>query len=58
MTARVLIGRTAQDTSLREYACTIVDEAHERTVEVGSLLTFLNKIMEKRNDFKVCSAFV
>lgn len=60
MTEGVLLGKHASDKDLSAYACIIVDEAHERTVETDILLAMLKRILRRRKDLKVypCSGAV
>src|SRR6266566_3887497 len=53
VTEGVLLRQMTSDRSLSAYACVIIDEAHERTVELDLLLAMLKKPVRKRKDFKV-----
>ena len=53
MTEGVLLRKQASDKDLSEYACIIIDEAHERTVETDILMAMLKKILRRRKDLKV-----
>ena len=53
MTEGVLLLKHASDRDLSEYACIIIDEAHERTVETDLLLAMLKKALTRRKDLKV-----
>lgn len=49
-----LVARaTGDDPLLEEFNCIIVDEAHERSVNIDFLLLILKEIVKKRKDFKV-----
>ncbi|MBQ6327546.1 MAG: ATP-dependent RNA helicase, partial [Kiritimatiellae bacterium] len=53
MTDGVLLAETRFDALLRAYDTIIIDEAHERTLNVDFLLGILKRILEKRRDLKV-----
>ncbi|KAK3181896.1 hypothetical protein K4F52_006800 [Lecanicillium sp. MT-2017a] len=53
MTEGILLRMLASDKDLSKYACIIIDEVHERTVEADMLMAMLKKIMIRRKDFKV-----
>ena len=53
MTDGVLLAETRSDPLLRAYDTIIVDEAHERSLNVDFLLGILKRILEKRRDLKV-----
>ena len=53
MTDGVLLAETRCDPLLRAYDAIIVDEAHERTLNVDFLLGILKRILVKRRDLKV-----
>ena len=53
MTDGVLLAETRSDPFLRAYDTIIVDEAHERSLNVDFLLGILKRILEKRRDLKV-----
>ena len=55
MTEGVLLNRLDSDKDLSEYACVVIDEAHERTVETDVLMAMLKKVLKRRKDFKVCA---
>lgn len=42
-----------KDPLLKDYNCIIIDEAHERNVQIDLLLYFLKQIVIKRKDFKL-----
>ena len=42
-----------KDPLLKDYNCVIIDEAHERNIQIDYLLYFLKQIILKRNDFKL-----
>ena len=56
MTDGVLLAETRFDPLLRAYDTIIVDEAHERSLNVDFLLGILRRILERRNDLKVIVA--
>ncbi len=53
MTDGVLLAETRSDPLLRAYDAIIVDEAHERTLNVDFLLGILKRIISRRRDLKV-----
>ena len=53
MTDGVLLAETRGDPLLRKYDCIIVDEAHERSLNVDFLLGILKRILTRRKDLRV-----
>ena len=53
MTDGILLAETQGDRSLREYDTIIVDEAHERSLNIDFLLGYVKKLVLERNDLKV-----
>ncbi|KAM0259567.1 hypothetical protein ACHAQJ_003293 [Trichoderma viride] len=53
MTEGVLLRQLSLDKDLTAYACVVIDEAHERTVDLDLLLALLKKIISRRKDFKL-----
>ena len=53
MTDGVLLAETRSDPLLRSYDVIIVDEAHERSLNVDFLLGILKRILVRRRDLKV-----
>ena len=53
MTDGILLAQTRGDPLLRHYDTIIVDEAHERSLNVDFLLGILKRILERRHDLKV-----
>jgi len=53
LTDGVLLAETRGDPLLRAYDMIIVDEAHERSLNVDFLLGILKRILAKRRDLKV-----
>ena len=53
MTDGVLLAETRTDPLLRAYDTIIVDEAHERSLNIDFLLGILKRIMPRRPDLKV-----
>src|SRR2546428_2601804 len=53
MTDGILLAETQGDRELRQYGTLIVDEAHERSVNIDFLLGYLKQLLEKRADLKV-----
>ncbi len=53
MTDGILLAETARDRYLNQYDTIIIDEAHERTLNVDFLLGYLKRVLEKRRDLRV-----
>ena len=53
MTDGVLLSETRGDRLLDQYDCIIVDEAHERSLNVDFLLGILKRLLARRRDLKV-----
>ncbi len=53
MTDGVLLAETRHDPLLRAYDAIIIDEAHERSLNVDFLLGILKRILSRRRDLKV-----
>lgn len=53
MTDGVLLAETRGDPQLRQYDTVIVDEAHERSLNIDFILGYLKRILERRRDLKV-----
>jgi ATP-dependent helicase HrpA len=53
MTDGILLMETHHDPLLRTYDTIIVDEAHERSLNIDFILGILNTILEKRRDLRV-----
>ncbi|WP_435526242.1 ATP-dependent RNA helicase HrpA [Microbacterium elymi] len=53
MTDGILLNEIHRDRSLRRYDTIIVDEAHERSLNVDFLLGYLHRILPRRPDLKV-----
>lgn len=53
MTDGVLLAETRSDPLLRKYDAIIVDEAHERTLNIDFLLGILKRILPKRPELRV-----
>ena len=53
MTDGVLLAETRQDRLLSRYGVIIVDEAHERSLNIDFLLGYLKQLLIKRKDLKV-----
>lgn len=53
MTDGMLLQQTLQDRWLNDYDVIIIDEAHERSLNIDFLLGFLKKLIAKRQDLKV-----
>ncbi len=53
MTDGILLAETQRDPLLRRYDTIIIDEAHERSLNIDFLLGFLKRLLEKRRDLKL-----
>ncbi len=53
MTDGVLLAETRQDRLLSQYGVIIVDEAHERSLNIDFLLGYLKQLLHRRKDLKV-----
>ena len=53
MTDGILLAETQGDPQLRQYDSIIVDEAHERSVNIDFLLGYLKNLVARRSDLKV-----
>ena len=53
MTDGILLAETQTDPLLRHYDTIIIDEAHERSINIDFLLGYLKRILAKRQDLKV-----
>ncbi|MBF0265978.1 MAG: ATP-dependent RNA helicase HrpA [Gammaproteobacteria bacterium] len=53
MTDGMLLAEIQQDHFLNEYDTVIIDEAHERSLNIDFLLGYLKKLILKRRDLKV-----
>ncbi|MCL2043454.1 MAG: ATP-dependent RNA helicase [Treponema sp.] len=53
MTDGILLQEMKLDPWLSRYSCLIVDEAHERSLNIDFILGLLKRVLESRRDFKV-----
>ena len=53
MTDGILLAQTQRDKFLNEYDCIIIDEAHERSLNIDFLLGYLRQLLPKRPDLKI-----
>lgn len=53
MTDGILLAQTQQDKFLNEYDCLIIDEAHERSLNIDFLLGYIKQLLAKRKDLKL-----
>ncbi len=53
MTDGILLAETVNDRQLRAYDTIIVDEAHERSLNIDFLLGYLRQLLPKRPELKV-----
>ncbi|MBL0147606.1 MAG: ATP-dependent RNA helicase HrpA [Ideonella sp.] len=53
MTDGILLAETQRDPELRAYDTLIIDEAHERSLNIDFLLGYLRQLLPRRPDLKV-----
>jgi ATP-dependent helicase HrpA len=53
MTDGILLAETQNDRRLEQYDTIIIDEAHERSLNIDFLLGYLRQLLPKRPDLKV-----
>ncbi len=53
MTDGILLAETQHDPLLKQYDTIIIDEAHERSLNIDFLLGYLKQLLAKRKDLKV-----
>ncbi|MGH8691782.1 MAG: ATP-dependent RNA helicase HrpA, partial [Burkholderiales bacterium] len=53
MTDGILLAETQGDRELRQYDSIIIDEAHERSLNIDFLLGYLRRLTEKRKELRV-----
>ncbi len=53
MTDGILLAETQADRNLEQYDTIIIDEAHERSLNIDFLLGYLRKLLPRRPDLKV-----
>jgi ATP-dependent helicase HrpA len=53
MTDGILLAELAQDRMLRQYDTLIIDEAHERSLNIDFILGYLKRLLPRRPDLKV-----
>ena len=53
MTDGILLSELQLDPMLRQYEVIIIDEAHERSLNIDFLLGFLKRLIKKRKELKV-----
>ena len=53
MTDGILLAETQRDPELRAYDCLIIDEAHERSLNIDFLLGYLARLLPRRPDLKL-----
>ncbi|MFW5899287.1 MAG: ATP-dependent RNA helicase HrpA, partial [Jiangellaceae bacterium] len=53
MTDGILLAELARDRDLRQYDTLIIDEAHERSLNIDFILGYLRRLLPRRPDLKV-----
>src|SRR5690606_33229820 len=53
MTDGILLAESQRDPLLRRYDTIIIDEAHERSLNIDFLLAFLKQLLPRRPDLKL-----
>lgn len=53
MTDGILLAETRSDPKLRQYDAIIIDEAHERSLNIDFLLGYLHRLLHTRADLKI-----
>ncbi|GGY40760.1 ATP-dependent helicase [Bacterioplanes sanyensis] len=53
MTDGILLAQTQHDRFLNEYDAIIIDEAHERSLNIDFLIGYLKQLLPKRPDLKI-----
>ncbi|MCL2070423.1 MAG: ATP-dependent RNA helicase [Treponema sp.] len=53
MTDGILLQEMKLDPWLSKYGCLVIDEAHERSLNIDFILGLLKRVLEERRDFKV-----
>jgi ATP-dependent helicase HrpA len=53
MTDGILLAETQTDPLLRQYDTILIDEAHERSLNIDFLLGYLKQLLPKRRDLKI-----
>ena len=53
MTDGILLAETQRDPQLRQYGALILDEAHERSLNIDFLLGYLKNLLQTRADLKL-----
>ena len=53
MTDGILLAETQTDPLLRQYDTILIDEAHERSLNIDFLLGYLKSVLARRHDLKV-----
>ena len=53
MTDGILLAETRSDRELHQYDCLILDEVHERSLNIDFLLGYLKLLLERRRDLRV-----
>lgn len=53
MTDGILLAETRNDPDLLQYDCLILDEVHERSLNIDFLLGYLKQLLARRSDIKI-----
>jgi len=53
MTDGILLAETGRDRNLLQYDCLIIDEAHERSLNIDFILGYIKNLLKTRTDLKI-----
>lgn len=53
MTDGILLAETRNDPDLYQYDCVILDEVHERSLNIDFLLGYMKLLLQRRKDFRL-----
>ncbi|MBT8043421.1 MAG: ATP-dependent RNA helicase HrpA, partial [Verrucomicrobiae bacterium] len=56
MTDGILLAETQRDRDLRQYDTLIIDEAHERSLNIDFILGYLKNLLARRKDLRVIAS--
>lgn len=50
---RLVLDDLSANETLSGYSCLVLDEAHERTLNIDIIVGLITNLLNKRNDFKI-----